>query len=125
MIENEQECELKKQTTYVFHSRVRSAIEIFSVLLCVKHIFQQCKRSFWHTKACFWDHETVTFIQLSALVIHNLHRKTFLGTGMIAESFSKHLFGNENGNVHIEFVDLPTTHKHWLSSILWLSLIHI
>ena len=39
-IENEQESELKKQTTYVFHSRVRSGIEILSVLFCVKHIFQ-------------------------------------------------------------------------------------
>ena len=42
-IENEQESELEKQTTYVFHSRVRSGIEIFSVLLCVKHIFQQTR----------------------------------------------------------------------------------
>ena len=40
-IENEQESELKKQTTSVFHSRFRSGIEILSVLFCMKHIFQQ------------------------------------------------------------------------------------
>ena len=39
-IENEQESELEKQTTYVFLSRVRSGIETLSVLFGVKHIFQ-------------------------------------------------------------------------------------
>ena len=39
-IENKQESELEKQTTYVFLSRVRSGIETLSVLFGVKHIFQ-------------------------------------------------------------------------------------
>ena len=66
-IENEQESELEKQTTYVFHSRFRSGNGIPPVVLCVKTFFPTYPCRHILMKQCCHIQSRVRPMSLSAL----------------------------------------------------------
>ena len=77
-IENEQESELKKQTTYVFRSRFGSGNEIPIVLFCVKTHFPTYPCCHILTKQCCNTQSRVRPMSLSALSLKAAPRSGFV-----------------------------------------------